>query len=253
MSRKYAIKWYNELDSTNNEALRLLSTNANMSVIAARSQTAGRGQRGNSWSAEAGQNLTFSILLRFGTEHLPEMPAKSQFSISQAVTLALTELLHTKGVEGKVKWSNDIYVGDRKIAGILIENALSGNGLANSVIGIGLNTNQTEFPSNLPNPTSMLIESGSKFKNEALLEEYMDIFDSYMQLCFSVPGRKRLKDGFRSNMYRFGEMHEFNDLRTDTTFTGRITGVSDIGMLEISDADGIVREYGFKEISFVIK
>ncbi|MDE5927427.1 MAG: biotin--[acetyl-CoA-carboxylase] ligase, partial [Duncaniella sp.] len=120
-------------------------------VVMAREQTAGRGQRGNSWEAEPGCNITLSLLLRPEGLH----PAR-QFVISQAVSLAIADLVsHFVAAPVSIKWPNDIYVDDRKICGILIENTITGTSIDRTIVGIGLNVNQTEFRSDAPNPVSM--------------------------------------------------------------------------------------------------
>ena len=133
--------WLDSIDSTNSEALRRLADVPSGTVIAAREQTAGRGQRGNTWFTQPGQNLTFSIVLKF----------EGVFPVSRAVwlnylsSLAVAEFLRSFGVACEIKWPNDVYVGKRKICGILIENQLGADGVASSVIGIGININQREF------------------------------------------------------------------------------------------------------------
>lgn len=135
-------------------------------ALMARRQTAGRGQRGNSWEAAPGLNITLSLMLR---PH--ELPAARQFEVSEAVALGITDLLLEQGLtEVKVKWPNDIYVGDRKICGILIENSLSGNLIGHSIAGIGLNVNQTEFLSDAPNPVSLKQLTGKDYALEPLAE-----------------------------------------------------------------------------------
>ena len=109
-------------------------------MVTAYRQTAGQGQRGNSWEAEPGKNLTFSILYRPAG-----LPPMAQFAMSEAVALAVVDFLGVHGLEAKVKWPNDIYVGDRKICGILIRHSITATCVDYSVIGVGINANQTEF------------------------------------------------------------------------------------------------------------
>ena len=134
--------WFKELDSTNNEAIRGIENYDNLSVLAARKQFAGRGQRGNRWDTEPGANLTFSIVLKFRSEGMTPLPASRQFRLSRIAALAVCDYLKAKGVESRIKWPNDIYVRDRKICGMLIENSLDGKDVDWSVIGIGINLNQ---------------------------------------------------------------------------------------------------------------
>lgn len=149
------VNWFKEIDSTNSQAHRCRHEASDFTVWAAEFQTAGRGQRGNTWESAVGENLTFSILLK-PTNFL----STRQFELSQVVALGVVDYLATHGIEAKIKWPNDIYVGDRKICGILIENVLSGDTLSVCIAGIGVNLNQTVFRSDAPNPTSLLIELG---------------------------------------------------------------------------------------------
>ena len=119
-------------------------------IVWAERQTAGRGQRGHKWSSAEGLNLTFSLVLepRF-------LPAGEQFLLNEAVALALTDTFAQFGIAARIKWTNDIYAGDKKLVGILIEHSYSGQTLARTIVGIGINVNQTEFDPALPNPVSM--------------------------------------------------------------------------------------------------
>ena len=136
-------------------------------VICAERQTAGRGQRGHTWTSPEGVNLLFSVVL------CPTfLPAGEQFLLSQAVALALVDTLGTCGIDARIKWTNDIYAGDRKLVGILIEHHLAGGRLARTVAGIGINVNQTEFDPALPNPTSMALEAGRTFDREEVLDRF---------------------------------------------------------------------------------
>ena len=116
------IKWIDKVDSTNTYLKEHPSEVPAGTMLAARTQKAGRGQRGNSWESEPGKNLTFS----FRAENLPLRPSE-QFAVSEATALAIVALLRDYDIEAKVKWPNDIYVGNRKICGILIENSIMGD------------------------------------------------------------------------------------------------------------------------------
>ena len=143
-----AVLIYKSLPSTNTEAKKAGYRHGD--AIIAREQTAGRGQRGNKWSSRAGENLTFSLVWE------PTfLEAKRQFLLSEAVALALTDTLAKWDVRSKIKWTNDIYVGNKKICGILIEHDLEGMYLSRTIIGVGLNVNQAHFTSNAPNPISL--------------------------------------------------------------------------------------------------
>lgn len=149
------IIWLDVAESSNDEARKAIDSLDNLSVVAVRCQTSGRGQGTNSWESAPGENLTFSIILK----DLNILP-KEQIVISQITALSVVELLEKHGIEAKIKLPNDIYVGSKKICGILIENTLCSNKIRWSIIGIGINVNQTVFPTHLPNPTSILLETG---------------------------------------------------------------------------------------------
>ena len=200
-SRHPLIVWHKELDSTNNEVRRHLGDLDNMSAVAAMGQTCGRGRGSHRWIAAPGQNLTFSLLLRFGKGGNPELPASDAVRITHFCTLAVCDLLEEQGLKPRIKWPNDIWIEDRKICGILIENVFSGNTVESSIVGIGLNLNQKEFDPALPNPTSLSLETG----NEYPLEETMDAL--YEKICrraeelSSDDGRARLELEFSKRMF----------------------------------------------------
>ena len=267
MAEKYPVRWFDVTDSTNN---RILADRGNLpegAVYAALFQSAGRGQRGNSWKSSSGLNLTFTILLR-----PVALPAAEQFAISEAVTLGITDYLLAKGVEAHIKWPNDIYCGDRKICGILIENSLSGDKLADSVIGIGLNLNQKEFDPSAPNPTSLTLQTGLSYSLE---EELQLLLDRIFKRCklLEEPTAALLdslvKD-YLCRLYRLGGWYDFIDCRasgdtlTPTTvaiegerFTGRIKGLAPGGLLRIErkaegNKEGETIDFAFKELRYII-
>ena len=138
-------------------------------VVTTYSQIAGRGQRGNSWEAEPGKNLTFSYLLR------PDQIApQEQFVISQAVSMAVVDVLSRYADGFSVKWPNDIYYRNSKIAGILIEHNLSGMSIARTIVGIGLNINQMQFLSDAPNPISLCQITGVEYDLDKFLYEVLE-------------------------------------------------------------------------------
>ena len=153
------IIWLESVDSTNNEAKRRIDGLSDMSVIAAYEQTAGRGQREKIWLSDPGKNLTASIILKGEGPILNRVKPENQFVISEMISKTMVNLLADYGVVARIKWPNDIYVGDKKICGILIEHTLRGLSIIHSIIGIGLNVNQTEFDESLPNPTSLVLET----------------------------------------------------------------------------------------------
>ena len=198
MESKTDIIWLERVDSTNDESRRHISEIDNLSVVSALEQTKGRGQRGNRWSSQPGENLTFSLIVKDF-----RIKANEQSAISQATALSLTKLLGRHGIEARIKWPNDIYAGDNKICGILIENSLKGMEIDWSIIGIGLNVNQTSFPEDLPNPTSMRLCTGNSnpYNTREILEEFMGIFTGYYREYINGNGAlDRLEEQFVSNL-----------------------------------------------------
>lgn len=214
-------------------------------VICAERQTAGRGQRGHTWTSPEGVNLLFSVVL------CPTfLPAGEQFLLSQAVALALVDTLGTCGIDARIKWTNDIYAGDRKLVGILIEHHLAGGRLARTVAGIGINVNQTAFDPALPNPVSLAQAGGRKFNRSRLLETFLvRCLRRYAQL--ERGEKEALQHAYRKRMYRLGEQHPYR-LPDGTLFQAAIEGVLPSGELILRHADGTRHEYLFREIEFVI-
>ncbi len=289
MERKYCIMWLQSVDSTNSAAQRRISELDNLSVVAARCQFAGRGQRGNNWQARPGENLTFSIVLRFGEKLPPEpkpsvgtltgfpdekkeeiiysrtfkgfpsegmfyaIPSRQQFYICMALTLALTDYLDVRHIHCRIKWPNDIYFNDKKICGILMENGVKGDRMASSVLGVGLNVNQTDFPDSLPNPVSMRLVTREKYDIEEELGLILRCFDERIMLIFSEEGRARLLETYLERLYRKNEEHYFIRTETSEKFRGIIRGITLDACLIVEDFHtGKREEFAFKEIKYVI-
>ncbi len=248
MKEEVDIQWLDEVDSTNNEALRRIGEISNLTVLAAINQTAGRGQRGNSWLTHAGENLTFSMVVRFGGDQFPMLKANMQFRITVSVTLGVMDYLEGKGIDCRVKWPNDIYVRSRKICGMLIENSLNDRLISYSIVGIGLNVNQKEFPPQLVNPVSMSILTGKEY----------DIRLELTELCECV--RRRLLDlgspdcfnEYVGKLFRRDVFYEYVICSTGVTVKAKIIGVTDYGLLVLETEKGERMEFAFKEISYVI-
>lgn len=210
MKKSPDIIWYDTIDSTNDEARRRISELDNLSVIAAIRQTAGRGQGDHKWHSREGENLTFSAVLKFGTPSaLAPLDARDAIVITQIVTGALRRFLLGKGINARIKWPNDIYVGDKKICGILIENILSGKEVSSSVIGIGLNVNQLQFPQDLPNPVSMAQLTSEQYDIKAVLEEFCAQLRRSALRSNTPAGRESLSKDFYKHMFKLpGETRE---------------------------------------------
>lgn len=252
MKAEIPITWFDSIDSTNSEARRRLPVNAKMSVYAAKFQTAGRGQRGNKWSSAAGQNLTFSVLLNFTHPQMPDLAVRNQFLLSIASALSVSDLLRKLNIRNTIKWPNDIYIGRRKVCGMLIENIVGNAGLEHSIIGIGLNLNQTEFPPELVNPTSVLVSSGLRTVPEEVLDDFLDIFSGYMPYLSDVEGINEIRNKYVSRLFGLGVSREYHDCLRNVDFKGTIKGISEEGLLLMEMPDKTVTNYSFKEVSYII-
>ena len=233
-----------ETDSTNRWLRRLYSTDhESWLAVWAEYQTAGQGCGSNSWESEGGKNLTFSLLL-----HPTEIPAECQFRISEAVSVAICETLDgllPREHEVTIKWPNDIYVDDRKICGILIENQLRGRLISDSIVGIGLNVNQTEFKSDAPNPVSVAQITGHEVDREALLQALLQRLPATMEM-----EPEALMQTYRGRLYRREGYHPFRD--SHGGFEAKVMNVLDDGRLVLLDTEGTARIYAFKEVQFLI-
>ena len=190
LEKSFQIYWLKEVDSTNAEAQRRISAgsgdSANLSVLAAESQTAGKGQGDHKWHSLPGDNLTFTIILRYdGTDgSFPPFPANRQKEISDLTAQAVVDYLALHGIKAWIKPPNDIWIEDKKICGLLIKHRVSGSSLLQTIIGIGLNINEKDFPADLPNPTSLAIEAGleTRLNTHSELERFLEIFSNSLKL-----------------------------------------------------------------------
>lgn len=212
-------------------------------VVVAEVQTDGRGQRGNRWESAEGSNLTFSVVLTPSF-----LPVASQFLLSEAVALAVADMLGGYGIGAQVKWPNDIYVAGRKIAGILIENDIMGHAMSRSIAGVGLNVNQTEFDPSLPNPTSMKLAAGRDFDRREVLNRFLGALSVRYDTLATGAADAIVRD-YHRHLYRLGEpaRYAFPD---STVFTATIEGVRRGGELVVRHPDGTCHEYLFKEIAY---
>ncbi len=243
------IIYLDTVGSTSSYLASLGDEAAHGTVVMAREQTAGRGQRGNSWEAEPGANITLSMMLHPEGLH----PAR-QFVISQAVSLAIVEMLDRYVGGVSIKWPNDIYVGDRKICGILIENTITGTAITRCIVGIGLNVNQTSFLSDAPNPVSLRqLMPDTEFDVMSLANE---MIDSILQrVGEALAGENTaIAEAYFARLWRRDGWHPYHDNLRDIDIEARIDSVAPAGPITLTDrADGIAREYAFKEISFTLR
>jgi BirA family biotin operon repressor/biotin-[acetyl-CoA-carboxylase] ligase len=212
-------------------------------VAVADKQTAGRGQRGNTWISDSGKNLLFSILVTPG-----QLNVGDAFVLSQGIALSICNVLVHYIPEGRVsvKWPNDIYVDRRKICGILIENDLQGRRVTRSIIGCGINVNQVSFPDGLAAPaTSVAMESGEEMSCETVLRDVTDAFArTYADIC--AGHYEDIRAQYHEHLFFRGVHARYED--KDGEFDGVISHVENDGHLIIKDAEGGLRRYAFKEI-----
>lgn len=212
-------------------------------VVTARAQLAGRGQRGNSWEAAPGENLTFSYLLRPAG-----IAPQEQFVLSQAVSLAVVDVLSQYAEGFSVKWPNDIYYHDSKIAGILIEHTLSEGKIGRTIVGIGLNVNQLSFLSDAPNPISLREITGMQYDLDELLQRLLEATSRRYAMC--LMSRDELQSDYMSVLYRREGVYWYRD--KEGLFEASIERVCPDGMLLLRDVGGAERRYAFKEVAFIL-
>lgn len=248
----------NETDSTNTFLTHYQACpSVDVVLVTAEYQTAGRGQTGNTWESAPGCNLLFSILVRPSA-----LPASQLFSLSEAIALSLqaavSESLSTDGIQMDadqqvtVKWPNDIYIGDRKVAGILIETELQGNCVKKAVIGVGLNVNQPHFESNAPNPVSLSQLSGHTYERSFILASIMGHFRHwYTQI--QQGNLAPLHAAYRRALYRGGADSFWPYEDVNGVFMASVADVEPDGHLVLLDKDGARRRYAFKEVAFILR
>jgi len=247
VSVDFQIEWHKCVSSTNDVCQQYASKGAAEGiVVAADFQEQGRGQRGNAWESQEGQNLTFSVLLR------PTfLPVAEQFYLSKAISLAVSDWLvaYVPNKPVKIKWPNDIYIGDSKVCGILIENSFSSRYLESSVVGVGLNLNQVSFPDDLPNPTSLALETGAKFVTRKVLPELVGcIGGRYHQLIEG--NRETIDHDYFNAIYRKNELCKYYS--DGEEFYATIIDIQPTGELVLRTAEGAIRTFAFKEVTFII-
>ncbi|MEG1621865.1 MAG: biotin--[acetyl-CoA-carboxylase] ligase [Alistipes sp.] len=235
--------FFEETTSTNDDARDAKYHHGDL--IRAERQTAGRGQRGHVWESEAGCNLLFSVVLE------PTfLPVNEQFLLSEAVALALTDMLAKYQLPAQIKWTNDIYIQGRKVVGILIEHNLSGATLSRTIVGVGINVNQLLFDPALPNPTSMRRVALREFDRDEVLGSFYDsLMNRYAQL--ERGDKAQLQMDYADRMYRRNEKHLFRSPEGQE-FVATIRGVRPSGELLLAHENGVLKAYLFKEVEFVL-
>ncbi len=220
-------------------------------------QTAGRGQRGNSWESEPFKNVTMSILLR------PENVAPNQqFWLSEISALAVERVLSKYIGNVSIKWPNDVYYKDFKICGMLIEHSLSGGKINYTIPGIGINVNQRVFLSDAPNPISLVNVLGHEVPTSEILD---GLVDEILTMCGQLPEKaEEIHREFLSKLYRRDGFHEYQSTIRSTSadglsvleegehFQARIVNVHPDGMLDLMTTEGHIHTFAFKEVAFVL-
>ena len=238
--------FFQNLPSTNSHALGLLKKSrlTEGTILYTNYQSAGKGYSGNIWESEDGKNLLISIIL-YPSFIKPE----DQFIISMVISLGICDFLKRYIPDCSVKWLNDIYVNNDKIAGILIESSLTGNHIDFTIAGIGLNINQGKFLSDAPNPISLNLLSGQNYELDDCLNNLAtDLDKRYKQL---IGGDfEYIKEEYISKLYRLNEWNNFRD--ASGTYKGRILTVGDFGRIKIEKENGNLTDYSFKEIEFIL-
>jgi len=239
-SLKFYIK---ETDSTNNLIRKMMQDEVLPEgfMVYTDFQTAGKGQPGNTWESEDGENLLFSIVL-----YPHKIPINEQFILSEIVSLSIKNVLSKYTDKISVKWPNDIYWNDRKIAGILIENSLKKNLINHCIIGIGLNINQTVFRSDAPNPVSLKQITGKEMDREIILSEiHTEILRQYEEF-----DKVFVHHQYLESLYRRENYHAYMDAITHERFLARIETVETDGKLILITDKNERKAYYFKEVQF---
>lgn len=229
--------------STNTLAAELLSWGnvQEGTIIVADHQTAGRGQRGSTWESEPGLNLTFSLILK------PTFLAPNeQFFLTIVSSLAVQAVIRAETSSCKVKWPNDLYAGERKICGMLIENTVRGSRIDSAVIGIGLNVNQQAFTN--PGAVSLRQLTGQVYDLSRLLDLLAQQLEA-KYLLLKAGGHSQLKSAYLENLFGLGTERDFED--AEGVFRGKINGVTGQGQLLIEKTSGQLCTYAFKQVRFL--
>lgn len=232
-------------DSTNNWIAQNEHNLPSTAMVWCDNQTAGRGQRGNRWESAPGMNITASLIF-----HPLEFPAQRQFSISESIALAVKEFLETYGVRAKIKWPNDIYVGEGKICGILVEHVVTGMNLSRTIAGVGININQTEFFSDAPNPVSLSMLTGKVYNLEVAVKTLGEIFEKYLSI---LSEGKSLHREFMESIWRGDEAYYmFRDCKQKEHLEAKIHDITEEGLLILEGRAGERKSYSFKEVEFIL-
>ena len=246
MTLRHNFIFYEQVDSTNARAVELLQTQKlpQGTVVYTNAQTAGVGLGENKWLSEPGKNITASVVL-----YPVFLPAEEQFKLTMVISVSVCNLLESLDSLFKpmIKWPNDIYLNHRKVAGMLIKNNISGNTIAQSIAGLGLNVNQTEFDSSAPLAVSLTMINGKQYKIIDLLTKWHTALDHTYHLLKS--GKEDdLEQAYLKRFYRFNQWANYTILGEH--LRARITGIGEYGMLQLTGEDDRKFSCGLKEVVF---
>lgn len=244
----YKIYHFDTIASTNLLAAQMVTngTAEEGVVISTTHQTQGKGQGNNVWESEEGKNLTLSIILK------PTfLEASEQFFLTKATSLALLETTQKFLIQKKIqiKWPNDLYCENKKLAGVLIQNFLKGNLLDFTIVGIGLNVNQQKFLPKTPNPVSMAQAAQKTFDLDEIKQDLLKTFSRFYDDIKSDKGKTQLTTRYLKHLYQYQREAKYRDVHG--IFTGKIVDINNYGQLIIKDAAGRKRKYNFKEVAFL--
>ncbi|NLP57599.1 biotin--[acetyl-CoA-carboxylase] ligase [Lutibacter sp. B1] len=237
------------IDSTNSYIKKLATKNniESYTIVTANHQTAGRGQMGTVWVSDKGKNLTFSVLIKFS-----DFKIKHQFYLSMAISLAILKVLQFYVKTSLyIKWPNDILAGKDKIAGILIENILSGTSIKQSVIGIGLNVNQKKFPKSAGEVISLKKLTGNTIDLDILLKKIIDEIKNFV-VYIEQNEFDKLKEMYLTYLYKYNVPAMFENNK-GILFLGKIVDIFEDGKLVVELEDEKTRKFNLKEIKFANK
>ena len=233
-----------KVDSTNTYLAQLSRPLPEGSIIWALDQTGGRGQGNNNWKSDPGKNLTFSIVF-----YPTFLSAYQQFYMSKVVALAVFDFISLYTDKVSIKWPNDIYVTNRKIAGILIEHVIERTYIKQTIAGIGININQDRFPKDLSNPVSLNQLTEQKYSIDEILGEVIEVLD-YRYSMLKSKDLSTIDKNFNESLYQYLIPSKY--ISNNETFEGTITGVEQTGELVIKDNSGKIRKFLHKEVEFVL-
>ncbi len=239
---------YGIVESTNKTATELLAKGGleEGSVVVASFQEAGKGQPGNHWESEAGKNLTISVIL-YPAFLLPE----KQFMLNKIISLGVVDFIRIMLPElvVKIKWPNDIYIEQKKVAGILINNVIQGHSLEQTIVGIGVNINQNTFRSDAPNPVSLFQLSGIQYDLKKSLACLCEALDKWYEILKNG-NYERIDEQYLNSLYQFDIFKKYRVF--DQEMMAKIIGVTNYGKLLLEGKDQKRMECDLKEVVFVL-